>query len=1025
METEQEAAEVEAGEQTSRGFESKTPPRLQRWTTVDRTRLTPLFRHFLSVKDRFPDAVILYQCGDFFETFFDDAVVLHEKLELALTGKEAGKEIGRVPMAGVPLSSLDRCCAALLEHGYNVAVVEQIEPANGRSAGEGALVRREVTRMLTPGTVLEESLLDARSNNYLAAIWGQRLPSGAVTDTAISRETNASVVAKMPHWIFGLAFVDVSTGDFSVTALEGDCEELEAELGRVTPAEILVVDDASNEEFRLLHGMIERALTAIGCRASITRRPSEIFEYTTARSRLEERFGSQLDQQFLGQKLSDIIQLRAAGALLAFVSETLERARAPLAFETGLPRSSPSPSMDMVSERLLTPLQPPRSYQLQACLMLDGTALRNLEIVVNARDGRSRRGTLLWAMDATVTAMGARLLRRWLLRPCRDIEVIRERQRQVQRWQRDHRGRDVVRRLLRSVADLERLAGKVATRRATPRELYSLASSLCRLPVLFALLEADSLASASSEPGDGSSSLLRGSTGDLIALSERVVYEVFITADKETADPEFMNGNQVERKSRTMSPAPATAVPVRLPNAAEDRPIFQRGFNAELDRLREQAAGDLAWIAAYETKERERTGITTLRVGYHSVFGYYIQIPRRFTNPSPGSNGRSLSTLPPDYVRRQTLKSVERYVTPELRAREQMILAARAQVAALECRLFYNLMEKFGAAVSTIRSLAARVAEVDVLLGFAELALERNYTQPEIIDPANERHGRLLEIEDGRHPVVECTLAANQSFVPNSIRLGDGSLDFMLLMGANSSGKSVFLRQTALIQIMAQCGSFVPARRARLAIADRIFTRVGATDDIAAAKSTFVMEMEETATILRHVTPHSLVLLDEVGRGTATADGLAIAQAVTEYLASDAVRARGIFATHFHELAQLEGAIANIACYRMAVIERGLEATEQPTIIFLHRVERGAASKSFGIEVAEQCGLAPAVVKRARELIGGPSHDSGREQATAKEPSATQARRIGRDQTLGGRLRRWRPKNTDDEPDNGVCIGQV
>ncbi len=1025
-ETERKAAATsEVVTPTSDAVELKASPRLLRWTEVDRSLLTPLFRHFLSIKDRFPDAIILYQCGDFFETFFDDAVILHEKLELALTGKEAGRDIGRVPMAGVPLSSLDRFCAALLEHGYNVAVVEQIEPANAKSAGDGALVRREVTRMLTPGTVLEENLLDARSNNYLAAVCGQRLSPQPSTENVRFRSQGSDAAGVALPWLFGLAFVDVSTGDFAVTVLEGGREELEAELGRVAPAEVLLPDDSSDEELCLLRGMIERSLTAIGRRAPITRRPCELFEYTAARHRLEERFGIQLDPQLLGERPSDMIQLSAAGALLAFVSETLERAQAPLVFETGDPRSLMSSQNDACVGPQLTPLQPPKSYQLQSCLMLDGTALRNLEIVQSARDNRSRRGTLLWAMDATVTAMGARLLRRWLLRPCREVEIIQQRQQQVQRWQRDHLGRDTVRRLLRGVADVERLAGRVATRRATPRDLYSLAASLCRLPRLFSFLEADSTEFASPEQETSTSRRMNRAVNELIALAERVVYDAFITADKENIDSRFRERTPAGRKPGTMDPPAATAVPVRLPNAAEDRPIFQRGFHAELDRLREQAAGDLAWIAEYETKERERTGIANLRVGYHSVFGYYIQIPSRFTNPSNASNGRTPSALPSDYIRRQTLKSVERYVTPELRTREQMILAARAQVAALECRLFYDLMEKFGAAVATIRSLAIRVAELDVLLGFAELALQRNYTQPEIIDPADPQHGRLLEIDDGRHPVVECTLAAGTCFVPNSIRLGDGSLDVMLLMGANSSGKSVFLRQTALIQIMAQCGSFVPAKRARLALADRIFTRVGATDDITASKSTFVMEMEETATILRHVTPHSLVLLDEVGRGTATADGLALAQAVTEYLSSDSVQARVIFATHFHELAQLEQALPNVACYRMAVVEHWRPGAGEPAIIFLHRVERGAASKSFGIEVAEQCGLVPSVVRRARELIQKQSQNQELEATSAEAHQRARKQRHGQGGALQRRSGRWRPRRHPKDPDNGFYSGHV
>lgn len=1013
---------------------SRSSPNFISWRQVDRAQLTPLFRHFLSVKDRFPDAVILYQCGDFFETFFDDAVVLHEKLELALTGKDAGKEVGRVPMAGVPLSSLDRYCAALLEHGYHVAVVEQVEPANGRSGGDGALVRREVTRMLTPGTVLEEGLLDARSNNYLVALWGQLLTSVRGDLDRRSPSKSSRCTADATNWLFGLAYLDVSTGDFGSTAVENDVEDLQAELGRLHPAEVLLTDDISEEVSSCLEGVLERTFTTNGWRASITRRPRAFFDLECARKRIEERFGSQLDSVFDERQLKSIVQIRVIGALLALVNETLERAQAPIAFAMPQTAANATPLEPIVSGNLLTPLQPPRPYQIQGSMMLDGTALRNLEIVHPARDSRSRHGTLLWAMDATVTAMGARLLRRWLLRPSRDLETIRYRQQQVQRWQRDHRQRERLRRLLRGVADIERLAGKVATRRANPRELYALAASLCRLSTLLSEVEARIGAGTGSAEAPCWPAAASSASKDLIKLAHQVVFYAFLTRDKEEGSPSASEsavaGSTLrgrEPRGVALSPPPPYGVPVRLPSAAEDRPIFRSGFHAELDLLREQAAGDLAWITAYEAQERERTGIASLRVSYHNVFGYYIQIPSRFTNPSNTSqNGRSQPTaLPTNYVRRQTLKSVERYVTPELREREQLILGARARVAALECRLFYDLLEQFGAAIDTIRSMASWVAELDVLLGFAEIALERNYTMPEVVDSSDPVSGRLVDIEDGRHPVVECTLPPNERFVPNSLRIGDGIVDMVLLMGANASGKSVFLRQVALIQIMAQCGSFVPAKRARLALTDRIFTRVGAADDIAAAKSTFVMEMEETATILRHVTPNSLVLLDEVGRGTSTADGLAIARAVTEYLVSEAVRARGIFATHFHELAQLEHAFSNIICFHMAVIERYPTGSVEPAIVFLHRLERGAASRSFGIEVAQQCGLVAAIVQRARELVRDDSsanHEPPKGSGTATE--AAQASNV-KVQVQRMQPRRWRPRNKPSDLDAGFCAARV
>ena len=918
----------------------------QSFRTVDRDKLTPLFRHYISVKEAHPDAVLMYQCGDFFEAFFEDAHILHEKLELALTGKEAGKEIGRVPMAGVPVASLDRHCAALLALGYPVAVVEQVEEVDGgRRPTDGTLLRRELTRRMTPGTVMEAALLDARRNNYLAAV----CPGSVLSPASPADE-------------IGLAYVDVSTGELAVTVVH-DADEAAAELSRVSPSEVLLPRGCPPIEQRIRH-----ALTGM----SVSLRPVEEFGPDAARTGLARRFGSVEAALAADSSPPDAVQLAPVGALLAFLRQTLE------CVESSASAYDPSTPQRSSGWRPPVPLQPLRVYRLQSHVILDVTAIRNLEILTSIRDGRSARGSLLWALDATVTAMGGRLLRRWLTRPSRDRRLIERRLDRVQHWSTAHRQRERLRAGLRRVADLERLAGRVGTQRANPRELYTLAASLCQVPMLLEMAAAIGV----ERDSDLCTTPPRSWTPaeqTLFRLAYRAVHEAFLSPDEELTveaaerlPPEL----RTKGKGSGRASAPATAVPFKRPSVQDARPIFRRGYHRELDELRDRANGDLEWIARYEAAERQRSGISQLRVGYHSLHGYFLQIPRRLVLAADTAAGDGGIALPSDYSRRQTLKAVERYVTPELRAREQAIFGAKAQAVWKEWQLYLELQAQFAERVSVVRTLCAELAELDVLLGFAEVAARHGYCRPAFVSEedvaATDEPPRRLEIEDGRHPVVERTLPPETPFVPNSIRIGDGHIDLMLLMGANSSGKSVFLRQVALIQVMAQCGSFVPARHATLSLADRIFTRVGAVDDIAAAQSTFVVEMSETSAILRHATRASLVLLDEVGRGTATADGVAIAQAVAEHLASPSVRARCIFATHFHELASLEAALPNVATFRMAVLEQptaDVDDRNHSRIVFLHRIERGAASHSFGIEVARMCGLPEAVLHRAQTLL--------------------------------------------------------
>lgn len=920
-----DAAPASLDEEREGAGENGAPAPAALTATVDRAKLTPLFQHFVSIKDAHPDYVVLYQCGDFFECFFEDAHTLHAVLELALTSKEAGKEIGRVAMAGVPLAALDRHCATLLARGYNVAVVEQVEPAS--EAAAGALVRREVTRKLTPGTVLEDALLDARRNNYLAALVpsARRPLRQRRRDDAAGRHDGCEGVAAEREEEeeaeddgdgvdavapFGFAYVDVSTGEFCATQLHSR-DELVAELGRVAPTEVIVPDNVPRAG--------ERSVAAVAAAAAspstrCTARPARDFE--GGAERIAERFGL-LSSEALTAGGDDGMPLAtaAAGGLLAFIRETMERRSAPETNQNGAGAAAVS-------------LQRPRVYRREGYMVLDATALRNLEIVSSIRDSKSHRGSLLWAVDATVTAMGGRMLRRWLTQPLCDASSIAARHERVEYWSgvggggdaRRHRERSELRRELRLVSDLERLVGRAAARRATPRELHSLARSLCRVPRLPLL--------------PTPLSPQRGQCG---------------AAHRENGA--FPNADAVVKLAQRTVRALVDPPPAALPDAADARRVFCDGYDVELDALRERASGDARWFAEYEAKERRRIGVPQLRVGYNSVFGYYVQMPRSVSAP-----------LPPEYARRQTLKSAERYVTPELREREQRIFAAKARLARTESSLFAALRDEFAAHVHAIRAAAAAIAELDVLVGFAEIAARRRYARPTMLARTADGDARVLRIDEGRHAVVERTLPPGTPFVPNSVSLGSGT-DLITLTGPNAAGKSVYLRQIGLIQILAQAGSFVPARAATLAVADRVFTRVGAVDDIAARKSTFVVEMLETAAILQHATPTSLVLLDEIGRGTATIDGVSIARAVAEYLAGEAVRARCVFATHFHELNALARERRNVANFKVKVVERGDE------VCFLHKVEPGGADKSFGVEVARLAGLPEVVVARARQLM--------------------------------------------------------
>ncbi len=874
--------------------------------SVDREALTPMMRHYADLKDEYPQALLLYRVGDFFETFFQDAITIAQELELVLTSKDAGKTVGRVPLAGVPHHAMERYCAQLVERGYAVAICDQTEDA---ADAQGRLVQRQVTRVITPGTVLEEGMLNARRNNYLAA-----------------------VVVAGGHW--GLAIADVSTGEFLTTQASG-LEMLTQEILRLQPSEILLPTNAPD-----LVGLLRpdaRAGTPDPRRAAAlpevlppqfcyTLRPQAPFQAAEARQRLLERFRVRSLEGMGCEHLP--LAVRAAGGLLQYLEETSERQLQAAPSEDA---AAAPPTAHAYPTRI--PLQPLCTYTLSDFLVIDHQTRRNLEITQTQRDG-TFHGSLLWALDRTVTAMGGRALRRWLLQPLLDIAAIRARQDTIQELIDQGSLRQQIQQVLKQIYDLERLTGRAGSGTANARDLVALADSLGKLP----------------------------------ELAERVAMgrSPFLTA-LQTVPP------ILEDLGRTLRTHLVEAPPLYLTEGN----LIRSGVNAQLDQLRQSIEADQQWIAQLEASERQRTGIANLKVGYTKAFGYYISISR----------AKASADLPSDYIRKQTLTNEERYVTPELKQRESAIFLTREAVNQLEYDLFTALRLQVAAQSEPIRQVAGAIAALDALCALAEVAVYQNYCRPEITE------SRRIEIVDGRHPVVEQSLPAG-FFVPNSARLGFGgqglegdgvasdevteqprspsahsptpptdSPDLIILTGPNASGKSCYLRQVGLIQLMAQVGSFVPATSASLGVCDRIFTRVGAVDDLATGQSTFMVEMNETANILNHATARSLVLLDEIGRGTATFDGLSIAWAVAEHLATE-IRARTIFATHYHELNELASLLPNVANYQVVV----KELPDQ--IIFLHQVRPGGADKSYGIEAGRLAGLPASVIERARQVMG-------------------------------------------------------
>jgi DNA mismatch repair protein MutS len=798
--------------------------------------LTPMMKQYHDVKRRFPGKLVFFRLGDFYEMFYDDAVVAARDLEITLTARNKDKSGAPIPMCGVPHHSVSSYVARLLRKGHKIVVCEQTEaPAPGKQ-----LFRREVTRVLTPGTVVEDVLLDPKEHNYLASF-----TAGAETA--------------------GLAVVDLSTGDFLATELSGPESWSRAvdQLVRFRPREILLPDDAAEE----LRSRLARDWPGDWVASPVE---AWAFNRDYAERLLLEQFKTATLAGFGSEGRP--LAVGAAGALLHYLRET--------------------------QLRQVNHISGMRFFEAADSLVLDAATLQNLEVVQTL--GGSRKGSLLDLLDRTRTGMGGRMLKSWLLAPLRDTEALERRLDAVADVGGELVGRDRVARSLERVHDLERLTSRITLGTATPRELVAMAVSLEALPQL------------RSELGVFASERLRGIACELEELPD------------------------VRDRIRA-------AISDDPPASPADPGIIRSGYSKELDELRTVRHSGKEFIARLEAEERRRTGIASLKVKYNGVFGYFIEVTRP-----------NLPQVPPDYRRRQTLANCERFSTSELQAYEEKVLGAEERIAELERELFVAVRKSVADEAARILRAARLVAEIDVYVSLAEVAVFNDYTRPALVS------GDDLYIRQGRHPLVERT---SRPFIPNDIYINASTDQLLILTGPNMGGKSTYLRQTALIVILAQVGSFVPAREARVGLVDRIYTRVGASDDLARGRSTFMVEMIETANILNTATPLSLILLDEVGRGTATFDGLSIAWAVAEYLVRTPRRAKTIFATHYHELTRMSEVEPGVKNYCMAIEEVGNE------IVFLRKIEPGVADKSYGIEVARLAGLPREVLERASDIL--------------------------------------------------------
>ena len=802
---------------------------------------SPMMQHYINMKEEYKDCILFYRLGDFYEMFFDDAIEVSRELELTLTGKECGME-ERAPMCGIPYHAANVYIAKLIEKGYKVAICEQLEePKNTKG-----MVKRGVVKIVTPGTVLDETVLDEKKNNYIMSIYKQGL-------------------------FFGLAVCDVSTGDFYATQIKetNNFSKLLDEIARYSPVEILTNELMSStmEEMSKISQRFEKCY--------ISKYDETYFDIDIEKVKNKHKILDMKDNEITEFK-DKLLVVSAVNALISYITQ--------------------------MQKMEIENINSIKIYNTTKYMALDITARRNLEITERMKD-KSKKGTLLWVLDRTLTSMGGRHLRRWINDPLIDIEEIQNRLEGVRELKEDLILKADIGENLKKVYDIERLVGKISYGNANARDMVSLKNSLGKIPEIKQIL------SKTKSP------MLRNLYENLDEVKE--IHELIEKAIVEDPPIVIKEGN-----------------------------IIKNGYNEEADKYKEATTNGKKWLVELEAKEREKTGIKNLRISYNKVFGYYIEVTKSYLN-----------LVPENYTRKQTLSTGERYITEELKKLEEDILGAEEKLVELEYNLFIDVRNKIALQIDRIQKSANIIATLDVLTSFAIVAEDMNYTMPEV------NNGAEIIINNGRHPVIEKMLPRG-SFIGNDTYLNKTSDRLSIITGPNMAGKSTYMRQVALITLMAQIGSFVPADKATIGVVDKIFTRVGASDDLSMGESTFMVEMMEVANILKDATSNSLIILDEIGRGTSTYDGLSIAWAVAKYISdTEKCGAKTLFATHYHELIELENEQEGVKNYSIAVKEKGED------IIFLRKIVKGGTDESYGIHVAKLAGVPKEVLKNANEIL--------------------------------------------------------
>ena len=826
---------------------------------------TPVMQQYLKIKQENPEILLWYRLGDFYETFFEDALIMSKELELTLTGRDAGPKLGRIPLAGIPAKSADSYLEKLVQKNFKVAICDQLEDPKFAKG----LVKRGVTRVITAGTLTESNLLNQNSNNYICAIYQDEKSE-----------------------LFGFSYTDISTGEFKVT--QASLNLIMAELARLNPSEIVAPSQKQDiKPFQIVPDEVINLPDEITKRYNCSKIPPSVFEPAFAENNLKQVFKTQSLESFGYSKYK--IGFRAAGALVAYVWETLK---------------GNMPKFDRIE-----------SYELSEYMILDASTRKNLELVETLRE-KNKYGSLLWSIDKTKTNMGARLLRNWICQPLKRVDDILKRQNAVTELVEKSDIRFSLSESLEKIYDIQRLATRMSNGSASPKDFVSLKLSLSMLPQIL---------DCTQELDNDMFSIIREYQNDIADYTQLI--------------------------ENTIVDNP----PILLKEGG----IIKERVSGELDYFRDLLTGGEEWLKNFEEEEKERTGIKNLKIGYNKVFGYFIEV----TNSN-------LNMVPQTYIRKQTLTGAERFITDELKKHEDDVLSAKFKSTELEYKLFTDFREYSKEFVSKIRGIADCIAKADVITSLAEVAVENNYCRP-VIDDSDD-----FIVKNGRHSVLEKILPLGQ-YVSNNLELkskasGDDSTQFMILTGPNMAGKSTYMRQNALIAILAQIGSWVPADYVKLGVVDKVFTRVGASDDLTLGQSTFMVEMIETSYILNTATDRSFILLDEIGRGTSTYDGVAIAWSVAEYIATK-IGARCIFATHYHELNVMTKTYPQIKNYRITIAENNGE------IEFLRKIVQGGASKSYGIQVAKMAGLPSAVVKRSEELMIKMQKDFSNNLATRKK----------------------------------------